>query len=297
MIASNEKNKIYKQVLRPVIFLDLFSFPATAWELWHYLDKEVSLLEIENTLSELEEQKVIKKMQGFYFLSGREDIVNIRRQRYNHSSSKLRKARVFSRLFSLFPGVIMVAAANFIGSHNWRQESDIDFFIITKENYIWRSRLFCAGVAKILFSRPTRKNKKDKICLSFYVSESALNLKTLELDGGDPYFEYWRRDLFPLYAYKGIWNKFQVANDNYKKKQVFDKKNSNENIRSKLGLFEIVAKKIQLLILPLNLSRAAIYSEGVVINDQVLKLYIKEKRRYFRQSFNKKKYEIFKTLN
>src|SRR5680860_323134 len=97
MIASNEKNKIYKQVLRPVIFLDLFSFPATAWELWHYLDKEVSLLEIENTLSELEEQKVIKKMQGFYFLSGREDIVNIRRQRYNHSSSKLRKSRMFSR--------------------------------------------------------------------------------------------------------------------------------------------------------------------------------------------------------
>src|SRR5680860_1757085 len=125
MIVSNDKIKTYKQVLRPLIFLDLFSFPPTAWELWHYLDKEVSLSEIENTLHKLEDRKVIKKIQVFYFLSGRDNIVKVRRQRYNYFVSKLKKARVFSCLFSLFPGVIMVAAANFIGSHNWRQESDI----------------------------------------------------------------------------------------------------------------------------------------------------------------------------
>src|SRR5665811_218304 len=106
----------------------------------------------------------------------------------------------------------MVAAANFIGSHNWRKDGDIDFFIITKENYLWRSRLFCAGIAKLLFSRPTINNKKDKICLSFYISESALNLRPLELEGGDPYFEFWRRGLFPLYTRNDIWNRFQAAN-------------------------------------------------------------------------------------
>jgi hypothetical protein len=290
MTLNNDNQERYKQVLRPLIFLDLFSFPPTAWELWLYLDKKISLLDVEKSLQELKEKNVLQELQGFYFLSGRDEIVNIRRHRYNYSSAKLRKAHRFSRIFSLFPGVIMVAAANFIGSHNWRQESDIDFFIITKKNYLWRSRLFCAGVAKLLFSRPTIKSKRDKICLSFYISESALNLHSLELEGGDPYFDYWRRGLFPLYTYQNIWDKFQNANT--------AEKISNNVVKiNKLGFLENIAKKIQLLIMPADLRRAMIESEGVVINDDVLKLYLKEKRRYFRQSFNEKKYEIFKTLN
>ena len=290
MTPNNDNRKRYKQVLRTLIFLDLFSFPPTAWELWLYLDKEISLLDVEKSLQELKEKNILQELQGFYFLSGRSKIVNIRRHRYNYSSAKLRKARRFSCIFSLFPGVVTVAAANFIGSHNWRQESDIDFFIITKKNYLWRSRLFCAGVAKLLFSRPTIKSKRDKICLSFYISESALNLHSLELEGGDPYFEYWRRGLFPLYTYQNIWDKFQAANKKGKITSNFVEKN-------KLGFFENIAKKFQLLIMPAALRQAMTESEGVVINDDVLKLYLKEKRRYFRQSFNEKKYEIFKTLN
>jgi len=212
MIASNDNLEKYKLVLRPLIFLDLFSFPPTSWELWQYLDKKIDILEVENYLKVLIERNILEKLQGFYFLKGRNSIVDIRHHRYNYSAAKLRKAHIFSRVFSFFPGVVMVAAANFIGSHNWRQDGDIDFFIITKENYLWRSRLFCAGIAKLLFSRPTIKNKKDKICLSFYISESALNLRPLELEGGDPYFEFWRRGLLPLYMFKDIWNRFQAAN-------------------------------------------------------------------------------------
>ena len=294
---SNDNLKKYKQVLRPIIFLDLFSFPPTAWELWQYLDKKQSLLDVEKALKELVEKKVLQELQGFYFLFGREKLVSIRQHRYNYSAAKIRKARIFSKVFSIFPGVLMVSAANFIGSHNWRQDSDIDFFIITKEKYLWRSRLFCAGITKLMFSRPTEKSKKDKICLSFYVSESALNLKSLELEGGDPYFEYWKRGLLPLYAHGDIWNRFQEENSESEKDSLNENVYDREFINNKLGFFENIAKKIQLLIMPTALREAMKKSEGVVINDRVLKLYLREKRRDFREDYNNKKYEIFKTLN
>jgi len=296
MINKNLKKEIYKNILRPIIFLDLFSFPLTAWEIWHYLDKERSLLEIENTLKELVNKNILQQKYCFYFLFGREKIINIRNRRYNYSVAKLKKARFFSRLFSLFPGVMMVAAANLIGSHNWCLRGDIDLFIITKKNYLWRSRLFCAGIAKLLNSRPTSRRKQDKICLSFYISEAALDLRPLSLPDQDPYFDYWRRGLFLLYDSSGIWRKFLEINDNFKNKG--EKKFDYKGLENKAkGCWENLAKKIQLKIIPPALRQAMNFSKGVVITDDILKLYLRERRRYFREIFNLKKYEIFKNLN
>ena len=289
MVISNDTINLEKLVLEPIIFLDLFSFPPTAWEVWQYLNERLPFLKVESVLSFWVSQKVISEKQGFYFLSGKDDLISIRKHRYNYSANKLKKARFFAKLFTFFPGVLAVSAANFIGSHNWRQNSDIDLFIITKKGYLWRSRLFCAGLAKILFSRPTKKNKKDKICLSFYVSENALNLKNLELVGGDPYFKYWRQGLLPLYVKGNIWKKFLQANQGEENKEgvKYIKKNFLENL----------AKKIQLRIMSPQLKKEINKSEGVVINDDVLKLYLTERRREFLDNFNLKRYEIFKTIN
>lgn len=299
MMSNNYQTQEYKEILEPIIFLDLFSFPVTAWEMWQYLNKKNSYSRIEDCLKDLIEKEVLQEMRGFYFLKGQEKHVATRLKRYNYSARKLKKARFFSKIFSLYPGVSMIAAANYIGSHNWRQESDIDFFIIAKDNHLWRSRLFCAGIAKLFFSRPTVKRKQDKICLSFYISQSAINLQPLELSGGDPYFKYWRQGLLPLFDRQSTWGKFLKANDRENNIVWKEDVKSGELVedKKKMPYLEKLAKRFQLKIMPASLKEAAKVGEGVVINDQILKLYLKEKRRYFRDSFNLKKYEVFKKLN
>ncbi|MDD3777995.1 MAG: hypothetical protein PHH52_01305 [Patescibacteria group bacterium] len=289
MVTSNYNLELLEKVLEILIFYDLFSFPPTAWEIWQHHNTKLSFLEIESICNDLVKAGVILEKEGFYFLPQREDLIVTRKKRYNYSVKKLKKAYFFSRLFSRFTGIKAIAAANYIGSHNWRLGSDIDLFIITKKGYLWRSRLYCAGLAQLLLSRPTEKKKRDKICLSFYVSEEALDLRDLELAGGDPYFYYWRQGLLPLYASGDIWKKFIEANKGEKRQR------KGEIL--KLGFWENIAKKIQLKIMSPRLQGALGNSSGVLINDNILKLYVRERRQEFRDKFNLKKYEIFKTIN
>lgn len=295
MIATRENKRDYEVILEPIIFLDLFNYPLQTFEIYKFIKQSLSYQELQNILEDLVLKKILQEKQGFYFLDGRGDTVEERHRRYNYSRAKLKKASFFAKIFSFFPGVLAVAAANFIGDHNWRLKSDIDIFIICRKNYLWLSRLYCAGIAKLLFSRPKDNNKRDKICLSFYISEDSLNLDKLHLPGGDPYFKYWLLGLVPLYSQGHIWEDFQVANNNPNRQVA----NFNESFKTNTPILwlEMLAKKIQLAIMPRALKEAASRQEGVLINNSVLKLYLKERRPHYRDLYNLKKYEIFKNIN
>lgn len=295
-IEHNTKNEAIEKVLiEPLVFLDLFSYPLTAYEVWYFLDRKFSLLSVIQSLDGLVAINIIEKRLGFYFLIGKEENINIRQARYNYSCKKIKIARRFSFIFSFFPGVKAVAVANFIGSHNLRAESDIDFFIITARNQLWLSRLFCTGFAKIMRSRPTNKKKKNKICLSFYISEEVLSLAELELSGGDPYFYYWKRGLLPIFSRLGVWENFLKKNNLftfYTKKEsiVVEKKNF-------LTYFERTARSLQLFIMAPALKQAMQQSTGVVVSDSILKFYLQDRRDIFREKFNLKMHEISQKIN
>jgi len=274
-------------IILVIAFFDLFDFPLTVSEIWENTGRQVSLSEIINLLKQTDK---IEEKNGFYFLKGRSEIIAIRRARYFFSERKVRIARRFAYLFSLCPFVQVVTLANSLGFYNLRRESDLDFFIITSPGKIWLSRLYCAGLAKILACRPTEKVKQDRVCLSFYVSADYLNLDKLRLEGGDPYFDYWRQHLFLLYNKNRIYEKFLAANNLI----------NNPPVTlippgvATLGLVEKVAEKLQLRLLPSNLRVLANQSEGVVINNQVIKLYRRDRRRYFSNLYGNKIAEIFK---
>lgn len=293
--ATGEIKENLLTVLEPVIFLDIFDYPPTAFEVCFYLDRRLPLSQVMSLLEELVVKQVIFEQQGFYFLPGRQEIIDVRQARYNYSCAKLKIARRFSRLFSLFPGVIAVAAANFIGRHNLRLGSDIDFFVITKPGQIWLSRLYCAGLAKVLNSRPTSRRKQDRICLSFYIAADQLDISALALPEEDPYFYYWQRGLVPLYNYRCTWENFLQAN----KLAAVSNPISNLDLSpcQVMGLGEKLAKRLQLKIMAPALLAARDNSDGVVITDSVLKLYLSDRRRYFASIFKDKKHEIIKKIN
>lgn len=296
------KNDPRETIVKTIVFFDLFDYPLTAYEIYKYCDGNIALSEIVSILESAshQEKNLISQKNGFYFLSGRENIIVTRQQRYNYARRKIKIAGRFSRLLKLCPFIRLVAVANLIGAHNLRDQSDIDFFIITAPRRLWLSRLYCAGLAKILRLRPTPKNKKDKICLSFYVSADRLNLDDLKLPGFDPYFDYWRRGLVPLYNKGEIYNLFLKKNklinqsENQGDKDWESRGELNVRPNFFLDFLEKISKKIQLIIMPAVLKAAAGDSDGVVIGDTVLKLYLRDCRREYAEKYGNKINEVIK---
>ncbi len=297
-------------ILKTIAFFDLFDYPLTAFEIYQYLGKKFALVEIMEVLADGAAgfSGRIESKNGFYFLFGREETATIRQKRYNYARRKIKKAARFARLFSLIPFVKVIAVANSLGAHNLRDGSDIDFFIITAPRRLWLSRFYCAGLAKLLNSRPRAGQKRDKICLSFYIAADRLNLDDLKLPGGDPYFDYWLKDLVLLYNKDKVYENFRAANglggkvpDN---RAVADGREFSDNKilnESRLEIarpktfgdrLEKILKKIQLKIMPSALRAAMNNSDGVIVNDRVLKFYLRDRRREFKEKYGHKINEI-----
>lgn len=288
-------NDLGEAILKTIVFFDLFDYPLTAYEIRENLDRSVELVDIFDILGQGTD--LIEEKNGFYFLSGRAEIVITRQKRYNYSYRKIKIARRFVRLFRLCPFVRVVAVANSVGQYNLRDGSDIDFFVITAPRRLWLSRLYCTGLAKILNSRPTSQIKKDKICLSFYIATDHLDISDLRLSGGDPYFDYWRHNLILLYNKKRTYENFLFVNSllaETDESQVIAATDAILPTGFFLNFLENIAKKIQLKIMPAALAAAMNNSDGVVVNDSVLKLYREDRRRFYAEKYGEKINKIFK---
>jgi hypothetical protein len=294
----NQNINLEKELKQVLAFFDLFNYPLTPLEIWHYLDKKVPFSDIIYTLYNL---TGVESKDGFVFLLGRAEIINSRQKRYNYTKRKLKIAHRFTWLFSLCPFIEVILLGNSLGAYNLRDESDIDFVIISQAKRLWLTRLYCAGLTALLNSRPKKKNKRDKICLSFYISTAKLNLDNLQLQPSDPYFFYWLRSLVLLYNRKRVYNDFLRANNIFLNKEFFSdlelemsEKNGISQKNSKfLNSLENLAKKFQLAIMAPDLKKAANNSVGVVISDQVLKLYLRDKRQEYLEKYGNKLQQIF----
>lgn len=282
-------------ILKTIAFFDLFDYPLTAYEIRENLNRSVALVDIWGLLEQGSD--LIEEKDGFYFLNGRAEIVMTRQKRYNYSYRKIKIARCFVRLFRLFPFVKVVAVANSLGQYNLRDGSDIDFFVITAPHRLWLSRLYCTGLAKLLNSRPTGQIKKDKICLSFYIATDHLDISDLRLSGDDPYFDYWRHNLILLYNKNRTYENFLLVNGllaDTDQARITAATDAMLPTGFFLNFLENIAKTIQLKIMPAALAAAMNNSDGVVVNDSVLKLYREDRRRFYAEKYGEKINKIFK---
>lgn len=300
---NNEFN-LKLAIFKVLAWFDLFDYPLTAYEIWQYLDIKLSLGDLLSFLN-LETNGVSWQIKnGFYFLPGREEIINIRLTRYNYTDRKFKIALRVSVWFRFLPFIKMIAVANLIGAHNLRRGSDIDLFIVTSSKRVWLSRLFCAGLAKVLRLRPNKKTKQDKICLSFYVSEDRLDLENLRLDKHDLYFNYWLAGLIPIYDQAGVYAKFIQANHwlatifpNF----IWPQTNPRRLLKpvklfsdSKIfSILESLARGWQLKIMPQALKSLMNKDSRVIVSDDIIKLYLLDRREELRNKFwdKVKKYE------
>jgi len=298
-MMNNEK--IQEAILKTIIFFDLFNYPLTNWEIWQYLNLEINLGLSEKAVEDLVASGKLEQKDGFYFLLGRESLIDVRRERYNYANYKIKLARRATKLFKWLPSVKLVAVANLIGHHNLRNESDVDIFIVSSPNRLWLTRLFCTGLMKITKQRPTKECKRNKMCLSFYAAADGLAMESLRFKPSDPYFDYWFLGLYPIYdndkylaylRFRNPWLKNAFPNslllrenfpDNY-----FSKNWLDWFLYYGANILNTISKRIQIVIMPKILKDLANKGTGVVLNDQILRFYLKDKRREFLDKYNQR---------
>lgn len=293
---------IKKAIIKTIVFFDLFDHPLTAWEVWQYGSFK-GKTEFAEILAELEAGGLsakISQKQGFYFLAGREDLVEKRKARYMIADRKVKRAIKVVRLIRLVPWIELAAISNIIGSHNMKDESDIDLFIVATDGRVWLTRFFCATLVKLLRLRPAEGRTRDTICLNFYVCRSEACLKSLMLSD-DPYFIYWLAGLIPIYERGGAYGKLISANEwlygflpNWRPQELIGyHRVSGRPSRLWVGVagllfgwLERPLKRFQLEILPPELKSKMNRSTDVVINDAVIKLHSKDRRLEYLEKFN-----------
>lgn len=320
------KNNLEKSIFATIAYFDIFDYPLTLIEIWKWLYQPVNqltvdglrfdLLEIQKTL---EESNVLKSLvnswRGFYFLNGRNNLVELRQERYNLAEKKFKKALRVAHFLKFIPGIKMIAVCNDLAWSNAPKESDIDIFIVTVKNKIWFVRFWAVWFLKFFGLRPSPRKTEDKICLSFLVDEENLNLEKISLDKSDIYLIYWIAQLVPIYDCGEVYAKFVKANEWIKKylpnsfgsetsgrrtlasqakrsevKQLcFAESVACQGVRaSHNDLVERFFRWLQMKIMPARLKKMANKDSRVIVSDSMLKFHINDRREEYKRRWKKR---------
>jgi predicted nucleotidyltransferase len=237
-------------VLRTLIYADIFDYPLTKGQIHKRLHgKGKTRKNTEEVIDQLVSEDKLEKQGKFYFLPGREKIINLRRKRSKYSQKKLDKAKKVTKLISFIPTIKFVGVTGSVAAGNAEKKDDIDFFIIASSGWLWTTRFLVTVLLSLLGLRrwPSDKEVKDKICLNMFVDEAYLDVFSRNL-----FIAYELMQLKPIIIKDDIYQKLLAANEwvkkflpNVKKLQNLENLGSGKSSRSR-NLLDIILMKIQL---------------------------------------------------
>jgi len=307
-------DQLEKSILKTILFFDIFEYPLTLIEVYKWLyqfdQTGINLSILSDFLTNLQATGKIENSQGFYFIAGQIKHVETRLKRYRITEAKFRIAVKAAWYLKFLPFIKLIAVCNNVGYNNCRLNSDIDFFIITAANRLWLTRLLVTTSLSILRLRRHGRFDVNRICLSFYLADSKLDLSKIAITPQDPYLVYWLATLAPIYQPQNSYNKFIQANSwafvNLKNWSVVSLSIRRSITDSRVSLFikDILEKTLSKLfgqssenfVKKIQWSKVQNYfgdllkenNSNIVISNQMLKFHKTDRRLEYYQAWQKK---------
>ena len=175
--TDERTRELENAIVQSVSYADVFDYPLTAHEVHRYLiGVRASASEVGRALagSRLAPGRLAHR-DGFFTLPGREQIVELRRQRKVPAKRLWRGAVHYGRRIAGLPFVRMVAVTGSLAASNVTRDADVDYLIVTAPRRLWICRALVIGVVR----RAARRGVV--LCPNFLLTESALELRQRDL--------------------------------------------------------------------------------------------------------------------
>jgi hypothetical protein len=159
-----------QSIIKALAYFDIFNYPLTREEIYYFLDQEVAPDAIEPVLQQLVNGQRLFQLGDFYSLQP-DPALRSRRTNGNHKAAQLLKTayRVGGFLYQ-FPFVRGIGISGSLSKNFADQETDIDFFIITRSNRLWIARTLMHLFKKLTFIT----GHQHWYCMNYYIDEEAL---------------------------------------------------------------------------------------------------------------------------
>lgn len=189
-------------VVATVAWFDRIDYPVTHAEVarfcWRHGTGHKSLAEIDQALKTAVSQGQLELDSGYFCLPGRQGIWEARMKRTIMMERKALKVKRYAKWLRHVPGLRLLAICNDGGIFAAGPNSDIDLFIIARTGTLWWVRFWAIIFVTLSGQQRNAADAEDPLCLSFYTTDSELNLSNLAHAGTDPYLAYWLQALYPI---------------------------------------------------------------------------------------------------
>ncbi len=157
--------------------------------------KKFRLIDILESLETSETlKKNISRKNGFYFLRGRENIVEKRIWRKKLADEKWKKLKPTLLLCQMIPYIRAVFVSGSLALGNTKKESDIDILVIAEHGHIWTARAFLTVFLSILGKYRQTNSTEDKICANHYITDRSLAIPFPSLYNAQTYAHFFAAD-------------------------------------------------------------------------------------------------------
>lgn len=200
-----------------------------------------------------------------------------------------KKTEKYLKYIKWIPWILMIWVWNSISMNTATKKSDIDLYIVTKQNRLWFVRILISFIFQILWVRKTAKKHAGRFCLSFFSTKKWMDFSQFALKN-DIYLYFWIIYFKPILNYDKTYENFIQINSkwanfsDYKdifiknKKYIKYKKNIKKWKCKILDFFENIFKKFFLRKTIKNYKKLW-KPFGIIINDEILKFHNKDVRK------------------
>jgi hypothetical protein len=158
-------------ILHTLVYADLFDYPLRSEEIHRYLTGYPAPLAVvkEHLHQDGRLGEHLGSAAPFWFLTGREHLVGLRREREAFSLVLWEKAERYGRLIAAIPFVRMVSITGSLAMNNVSSPNDdIDLLIVAVENRVW----FARGLTILIVHLARRFGVE--LCPNYVIAENRL---------------------------------------------------------------------------------------------------------------------------
>ncbi|MBC6952406.1 glycosyltransferase family 1 protein, partial [candidate division KSB1 bacterium] len=133
---------VAEAVLRTIAYADLFDYPLRFTEIHDgLLEARVSGVAVSAALQRLQQRGIVAESEGYFFLSDRRRLPEIRRQRSSISRRIIEQNRRIIAAIKNFPFVRGLALSGALAFENGKEGDDLDFCLIVDNRRLWTTYL------------------------------------------------------------------------------------------------------------------------------------------------------------